>query len=159
MNLSPEQYRFFTENYFRLTQNQIAEALKISPRSVKRIAKKNHLVKESTKFKKGHRSPLHKNVGDLMLMNGYWLVKTENRKWEKVHRYVWEKAMGPIPNGFNIQFKDGNRSNVDISNLYIINKRDQLIQNTFNRFDPELREVIILSNRLKRKISEYEKQD
>lgn len=44
--------------------------------------------------------------------------KTENgRKKCYVHRVVWEKTVGKIPEGFEIHHIDGNRFNNDISNL------------------------------------------
>jgi hypothetical protein len=40
------------------------------------------------------------------------------------HRYVWEQANGPIPDGHNIAFRDGNRQNCDLSNLYLISREE-----------------------------------
>lgn len=34
-----------------------------------------------------------------------------------LHRYVWEKNNGPIPPGYHIHHKDGNKLNSEISNL------------------------------------------
>src|SRR5271169_6525226 len=36
------------------------------------------------------------------------------------HRYVWEKAYGPIPAGHHIHHKDGNALNNNLSNLECI---------------------------------------
>lgn len=37
-----------------------------------------------------------------------------------LHRYVWEKHHGTIPDGFEIHHKDKNRHNYDLSNLEMV---------------------------------------
>ena len=41
-----------------------------------------------------------------------------------LHRYVWEKYNGPIPEGYQVHHLDKNRLNFDISNLCIIPASD-----------------------------------
>ena len=40
------------------------------------------------------------------------------------HRYVWEQAHGKIPDGYLVAFRDGNRQNCDLSNLYLISRQE-----------------------------------
>ena len=57
--------------------------------------------------------------------NGYVYIKVSmEQKMVLKHRYVWEQANGPIPDGHNIAFRDGDRQNCDISNLYLISRED-----------------------------------
>lgn len=43
---------------------------------------------------------------------------------------IWKEYYGSIPKGHNIQFKDGNRKNCTIENLYIIDRRKQMLENS-----------------------------
>lgn len=49
---------------------------------------------------------------------GYLEVTTPKGRAEtRLHRIVWTTERGPIPEGYNVMFKDGDRRNCDISNL------------------------------------------
>lgn len=82
----------------------------------------------ATRFKKGQTCHNAKPVGyERITKDGYVEVKiSEPNIFKLKHRVVWEKHNGKIPTGHNVQFKDGNRLNVDIENLYIINRSDQM---------------------------------
>ena len=47
-----------------------------------------------------------------------------NGKNTLLHRYVWEKHYGKIPEGFQIHHKDKNRHNYSIENLELIERSD-----------------------------------
>lgn len=49
--------------------------------------------------------------------SGYYLNSTIH---ERMHRYVWKYYNGPIPKGYVIHHKDGDKSNNDISNLMLL---------------------------------------
>lgn len=51
--------------------------------------------------------------------NGYPTIWVNNKN-TLLHRYVWEKHNGAIPNGFEIHHKDENKFNFDINNLEMI---------------------------------------
>lgn len=53
---------------------------------------------------------------------GYYGATVGDRKL--MHRYVWEKHNGPIPEGYEVHHIDHDRSNNDISNLEIYTKSD-----------------------------------
>lgn len=111
---------------------------------------------KSTQFKKGNLPKNHKPVGtERTTKYGYIERKTqEPNKWELLHRIVWKEHNGEIPKGYNIQFKDGDRTNCTIENLYIISRREQLVtQNSFHTLPKEYAEIIQLKGALKRKIN------
>ncbi len=47
--------------------------------------------------------------------------------WRHKHHLVWESVNGQIPNGFVVDFKDGNFQNCDIKNLFIRCRNDPRI--------------------------------
>jgi len=115
-----------------------------------------------TFFKKGNKPHNHVAVGTVLVNSlGYVVQKVaEPNKWQFVHRMVWEQLNGEIPKGYNIQFKDKNRLNVNPSNLHIVNKRENMLRNSIMNYPPEIRELIRLTSKLNRKTIEYgEKQD
>lgn len=116
-------------------------------------------IGKATRFKKGHVPHNHKPIGyERITRDGYIEVKVRDDGYKKnfalKHRLVWEKHYGKIPEGYNVQFKDGNRQNCDISNLYLISRSKQMQSNTATRYPAELRMAMRLSKRLKRKINE-----
>lgn len=114
-----------------------------------------------TMFKKGHESINRREVGsERVNVDGYVEVKVrEPNKWRLKHRVVWEEANGEIPEGYNIQFRNGNRLDCSLGNLYLISRRDQLTtQNSYYaRYPKELQEVIRLKGAVKRMIRKRER--
>lgn len=110
-----------------------------------------------TMFRKGNRPVNHRQVGsERVNVEGYVEVKvSEPNKWRLKHRVVWEQANGPIPPGHNVQFRDGNRRNCGLDNLYLISRADQLRnENSMEaRYPEELRSVIRLRGTLIRQIT------
>ena len=52
---------------------------------------------------------------------GYYL----NRKLQiRLHRYIWERANGLIPPGYEIHHKDFNKANNDLSNLELLTESE-----------------------------------
>lgn len=111
---------------------------------------------KSTQFKKGHLPKNHKPVGtERTTKDGYIERKTQDpNKWELLHRIVWREHNGEIPKGYNIQFKDGDRTNCNIENLYLISRRDQMTtKNSIHAMPKEIAELYQLKGALKRKIN------
>jgi len=92
---------------------------------------KHHNHNSSTKFKKGHIPPNHKPVGSKRLTkDGYYEMKiSESKKWEALHRTIWKQYYGEIPKGMIIIFRDGDHININISNLEMISRRENLSRN------------------------------
>ncbi len=111
---------------------------------------------KATRFKKGHIPYNHHPIGSERIdKDGYIMVKVgEPSKWKLKHRYIWEQMYGKIPKGCNIQFKDGNRLNVSIENLYIINRKVQIHQNSIVRYPSELRTAIKRINKINKLIKQ-----
>ncbi len=87
---------------------------------------------KATRFQKGQSGWNHKPVGyERVNVDGYVEVKvTEPRTFKLKQRIVWEEYNGAIPKGYNVQFKDGNRQNCDIENLYIVSREAQMLRNS-----------------------------
>ena len=84
-----------------------------------------------TSFKKGNIPPNKRPVGSERInVDGYIEIKTkEPNTWELKHRVIYRDHYGDIPKGYNVIFLDGNRQNVDINNLKLVNKAENLIMN------------------------------
>lgn len=115
-----------------------------------------------TMFKKGQMPTKHREVGSERInVDGYVEVKVaEPKKWKLKHRVVWEAAHGPVPKGFNIQFRNGNRLDLRLENLYIISRAEQLSteNSIYARYPEDLRKVIRVKATLKRQITMYNKK-
>ena len=81
----------------------------------------------ATRFKEGHVPHNLKPVGyeRVCKKDGYVYVKVKmGCKMVLKHRWVWEQAHGEIPEGYNVAFRDGNRENCSLENLYLISRSD-----------------------------------
>jgi len=103
-----------------------------------------------TMFKKGNIPGNHRQVeSERINKEGYIEIKiAEPNKWKLKHRLVWEQVNGKIPKGSNIQFKDGNRQNSNIDNLYIISRSEQIHNNSIIRYPDKVRTAICRVNKL-----------
>lgn len=87
-------------------------------------------------------NPRKRPIGhEKVYADGYvWVITEHGRK--KKHRWVWEQAHGPIPEGYCVKFKDGNRMNCSLDNLYLISRSKQLVYNRHINQSPErLKEI------------------
>lgn len=114
----------------------------------------------SGSFKKGQKSHNKRPLGSTRItQDGYTEVKTkEPSTWELLHRLEWQKHNGAIPDGHNVQFKNGNKQDCKIENLYLIDKAGNMLKNTIQRYPDELKRVIRRKAKLKRIIKNMETQ-
>lgn len=72
-------------------------------------------------FKKGRESEKRLPVGsERVAYTGFVMIKiSQPDVWALKHRWLWEKHHGEIPKDQNILFKDGNKLNVTIENLFM----------------------------------------
>ncbi|THC65988.1 HNH endonuclease [Bacteroides fragilis] len=118
---------------------------------------------KATRFRKGHIPKNHKPVGyERITRDGYIEVKTaEPNVFEPKHRLVWVEYNGEIPSGYNIQFKDGNRQNASIENLYMISRSGQLKNENsmYARYPEDVQYLIKLKGSLNRQINKATKKN
>lgn len=100
------------------------------------MSKKGQINSLKTTFKKGNIPHNHRAVGsERITKNGYIEIKIkEPNKWQLKHRYIYEKKYGKIPKGYNLIFLDGNKQNLEITNLKMVSKAEDLIMNNNNLF-------------------------
>jgi hypothetical protein len=83
------------------------------------------------------------------------------RRWKSVHAITWEQAYGPIPPGHLVVFRDRNPKHIELDNLELVSRAENMRRNTIHRYPPELKSTIRQLAKLKRAISEasHEKQN
>lgn len=124
---------------------------------------------EKTWFKPGQTPHNIKPIGyERTTRDGYIEVKIKMRKsrpgsndnFAPKHRIIWEREHGPLPPGYVIVFKDGNRQNLDPDNLAAVTKQERLDMNRHDLFssDPQATETGILLARLRTTASQKEKE-
>jgi len=97
-----------------------------------------------TQFKPGQASPNRKPVGTYRVVeDGYLEVKMAEgpHQWKSVSRLVWERCNGPIPHGHMISFIDGNKQNVEITNLRLMTKVENAHRNHPKKYGKEFAQV------------------
>ena len=119
-----------------------------------------------TRFKKGHfpanRDPDFYVIGALRInTDGYIDMRTSfepgARGWTALHRVLWEDAHGPVRKGFCLRFRDRDSLNVELTNLELISRKDNMLRNTVHNLPAPLVGAINMLGQLKRRIRE--KQD
>lgn len=115
----------------------------------------------ATRFKKGDVPKNTKEVGyHRLTRNGGFVelrVNGHRKNFVLLHRLVWEQKYGPIPKGYMIKFRDGDRTNCDINNLYMTSMKDNMKMNNPNQYPKEVADLIYLKRELIRAINKNEK--
>lgn len=85
---------------------------------------------EKGRFKKGDQPANTREPLKPYLRNDhgaqYWFIKTESGKIMPYHRFIWETAVGPIPKGYVVIFKDRDTMNLDLNNLDCISRAENI---------------------------------
>ena len=109
-----------------------------------------------TMFKKGSVPVNYRHIGsERITKDGYVEVKVADPgTWRLKQRLVWESANGPIPEGHAIRFRNGNKQDCSLENLYLISRADLMKSENsmYARYPEELRQVIRLKGAIKRQI-------
>lgn len=86
---------------------------------------------KATMFKKANRPHNALPVGsEVVRDDGYHQTKiAEPNKWMLTHILIWQQAHGPVPEGYHVSFKDGNRDNLNLSNLFLETLQEHLEMN------------------------------
>jgi hypothetical protein len=79
---------------------------------------------KETQFKKGNIPVNYRPVGsERISKDGYIEIKVADpRTWRLKHNVIWEEAYGKVPKGHCIIFLDGNKQNLDITNMQLITR-------------------------------------
>jgi hypothetical protein len=88
-------------------------------------------------------SKRYNHTGELKILkprthpSGYLYVglfkSPKERLWRRVHRVVVEAYIGIIPDGLEVNHKDRNKHNNDVSNLEIVTRRQNIIHYHSNK--------------------------
>lgn len=105
----------------------------------------------ATQFREGNRPVNELPVGSITVAgNGYKVRKiamdgSQWERWEFIHRAVWVEHNGPIPEGYVLAFKDGDRMNCELDNLMLVSRSEQLTMSRRGYWfeDPDLTETAI----------------
>lgn len=85
---------------------------------------------------------------------GYLQVYHEGR-YQSLSHLIWQQHHGqPVPDDMLIRYLDGNPENVDISNLALMKRSDNMRQHSFSNYPKEIREVHIITKQINRIINE-----
>ena len=127
----------------------------------KRVSQETYAKIQPTMFKKGQNPVNHRDVGsERVNVDGYIEIKVaEPNRWRLKHRVIWEQVNGAIPKGFNVQFKNHNRQDCRLDNLYLISKAEQMAKENsyWAKYPKEIQELIHLKGVVNRAIHKAEK--
>lgn len=113
-----------------------------------------------TQFKAGEKPHSWKPIGsERITKDGYLQRKVTDtgyppRDWVGVHHLLWIEHHGEIPKGFIVVFKDNNKKNVQIDNLELISRAENIQRNSIHRYPTELKQVFRKLGKLKRTIED-----
>ena len=121
------------------------------------------LVKSNkTTFKKGRVAENKKPIGsERVNVYGYTEIKVaEPNIWDLKHRVIYRKHYGEIPEGMNVIFSDGDKSNFNIDNLVLVTRNQLFLLNKNNLIynDSELTKTSVNVVKVIEKVSELNKK-
>ena len=117
----------------------------------KKISDEHRQKLIDSSFKKGNIAHNVKPIGATRNINGYNEIKVTYAKWMAVSRYNWMQVHGEIPKNSVIFHIDGNQLNDQLDNLCLITRGQMAtINRHYNGLTPELKEVQIILNQIKK---------
>jgi hypothetical protein len=146
-------YQYYKDNYSGYPATQFKPGCKSWNKGIKGL----QIGGKATQFKKGRTPHNTKPVGYRSVRDGYLFERTENG-FEMVHVLLWERVNGKVPKGKILKFKDGNRQNICIENLEIIDRTELMKRNSIQNLPQQLLDVVRLKASLTRKINSYGKE-
>ena len=160
-----------SDEYMKIALQRKAENLKIVGKNYRykkgqkpmnygqKMSKELYEKCKVTFFATGHSPHNEKHDGYERIDNkdGYVHVRISKGKFKLKHRIIWEKEYGPIPKGYVIVFKNGNKYDFDINNLEMISMAENMERNRITKYPKEIYDAIKLKNKLKNLI--HEKQN
>ncbi|WP_417237244.1 MULTISPECIES: HNH endonuclease signature motif containing protein [Flavobacteriaceae] len=115
---------------------------------------------KANQFKKGNKpqNTLHDGAITVRIdhkdRNGrqYKWIRVSEANWEMLHKHIWEKENGPVPEGYCLWFIDGNSLNCTLKNLELITRDENLNRNWHDRYPDELKKSVKKLNKLKKQL-------
>lgn len=130
---------------------------KISPETYEKI--------KHTFFKKGNKPHNTKKKHFLSKRRDkcnkpYWYIRIEENDWRLLHREIYKNYHNcELKSNQCVVFVDGNTDNIHPDNFILLNRNEQINRNNPRMHYPkEVVDVIILNNKLKRKIKSNAKK-
>ena len=82
--------------------------------------------------------------------DGYIYIKVANDEWVPKHRYIYEQHYGKIPEGCIVMFLDGDKTNFELDNLCLVERKIQLLASSRGLLttDKEINETALLLSEL-----------
>lgn len=126
----------------------------------KRVSPEQYAIMAPHMFKKGNLPHTTKSDGHISLRRDadgreYFWIRISLGKWQHLHRYLWEKAYGAVPEGYVITFKDGDRANCVLENLEMITDAERLSRTTIMNLPKDLRQAIWALGRLRKTLEKH----
>jgi len=146
-------HQYYKDNYSGYPATQFKPGCKSWNKGMKGL----QIGGKATQFKKGRTPHNTKPVGYRSVRDGYLFERTDNG-FEMVHVLLWERVNGKVPTGKILKFKDGNRENICIENLEVIDRTELMKRNSIQNLPQQLLDVVRLKASLTRKINSYGKE-
>ena len=122
----------------------------------------HHPKTKATQFKKCATPRNTQPLGSLRMTKDGYMERKEPRGWVAVHRLVWERANGPIPNGHIVRFKTGMKTAIEaevtLERLECITRSENVQRNSFRRFGPEMSKLYQLKGAIARQLNRISKE-
>lgn len=125
-----------------------------------------------TQFKKGNEPHNTKFLGhERMTKDGYIEISVAernphtgyDRRYVQKHRWLWEKANGPVPEGMALKCLDGNRQNTDPANWEtiprgLLPRLNGIHGRDYDKAPDDLKPLILATSKLEHKLREHRKR-
>jgi len=88
----------------------------------------------------------------------YKWIRLSLGKWELLHKYIWEKENGPVPEGHCLWFKNQDSLDCRLDNLELITREENMRRNTVHNLPEDLKDVVYAKGRLVKEINKHLKK-
>lgn len=149
-------------------QRQLDSRIKpgtIPPNKGKKLSPELYEKVSLTMFKKGNLPRNTKYDGYLSKRHhkrdgkDYMFIRIAQGKFELLHRKIWMDANGPIPEGMQISFKNGDTLDCRLENLELITMAENMKRNSLHNYPVDIRDTLILIGALNRQINKRIKNE
>ena len=105
-------------------------------------------------FKKDHKPHNTKYNGhERINKEGYVEIRLSERNYRLKHLHVWEKVNGNVPKGYCLKFIDGNKLNININNIKLMTRAENMLNNSVHDYPKEIIPSLIILKKLNNKIN------